>query len=431
MSDANDGPLCFVLMPFGKKPDGAGKTIDFNAVYKEIIAPAVLAAGMTVIRADEEDAGGIIHKAMFERLILCEFAVADLTAANTNVSYELGVRHATRPWSTVSIIAEGSRLPFDLAPLRCVPYKLSEDGTPDNVDATCEAIAAKLKYALRTVRDLPDAAGDSPVFALVNGMVGQHIDREKTDIFREEVRDSQEYKNKLAAARHKGVDAVRGVEQSIRKLMDADSTVVVDLFLSYRAVKAWGEMIRLVGAMTAPLAASVLVQEQYALALNRAGEGEQAEAVLTKLIDTRGPSSETYGLLGRVYKDRWTAAKGDESRKDEAPAHLDNAIDAYLKGFESDWRDAYPGINAAPHSRSLRDLSDPKITALLPRRLVCRRASDRARRSPDYWDFATRLELAVIDLGDPRPAPLKARLPPAAPPRPTRPGNPRRPRAQP
>ena len=38
---------------------------------------------------------------MFERLVLCEYAVADLTTANANVFYELGVRHAVRPFSTV------------------------------------------------------------------------------------------------------------------------------------------------------------------------------------------------------------------------------------------------------------------------------------------------------------------------------------------
>ena len=34
-------PLCFVLMPFGRKTDAAGRTTDFDAVYREIIAPAV------------------------------------------------------------------------------------------------------------------------------------------------------------------------------------------------------------------------------------------------------------------------------------------------------------------------------------------------------------------------------------------------------
>src|SRR5215204_3596465 len=97
------GPLCFVLMPFGRKPDVAGKLIDFDEVYRQVIAPAVTEAGLTPIRADEELTGGIIHKPMFERLVLCDFAVADLTTGNANVFYELGVRHAARPFSTVQI----------------------------------------------------------------------------------------------------------------------------------------------------------------------------------------------------------------------------------------------------------------------------------------------------------------------------------------
>ena len=73
--------LCFVLMPFGQKSDAGGTVIDFDAVYRDVIAPAIRAADMEPLRADEEVTGGIIHKAMFERLILCEYAVADLTMA--------------------------------------------------------------------------------------------------------------------------------------------------------------------------------------------------------------------------------------------------------------------------------------------------------------------------------------------------------------
>src|SRR5499433_4514575 len=127
-------PLCFVLMPFGKKPGSGGAVIDFDAVYGELIKPAVEAAGLTPLRADEERAGGIIHKPMFERLILCEYAVADLTTANANVFYELGLRHAVRPWSTVLLFAEGGRLPFDVAPLRALPYQLTPEGAPKDIE---------------------------------------------------------------------------------------------------------------------------------------------------------------------------------------------------------------------------------------------------------------------------------------------------------
>lgn len=34
-----NGPLSFVLMPFGEKPDGMGGTVNVDAVYRELIAP--------------------------------------------------------------------------------------------------------------------------------------------------------------------------------------------------------------------------------------------------------------------------------------------------------------------------------------------------------------------------------------------------------
>ena len=53
-------PLCFVLMPFGEKSDGKGGSIDFDAVYQQIIQPAIVGAQMEPIRADEEK----IHEAL-------------------------------------------------------------------------------------------------------------------------------------------------------------------------------------------------------------------------------------------------------------------------------------------------------------------------------------------------------------------------------
>jgi len=49
--------------------------VDFDAVYRDLIAPAVREAGSSRSRAMRDD-GGFIHKPMFERLILC-VCVAD------------------------------------------------------------------------------------------------------------------------------------------------------------------------------------------------------------------------------------------------------------------------------------------------------------------------------------------------------------------
>lgn len=384
-------PLCFVLMPFGKKPDAVGTMIDFDAVYNDLIKPAIDEAGLDPLRADEEMAGGIIHKPMFERLILCEFAVADLTTANANVFYELGLRHAVRPWSTVLIFSQGSRLPFDVALLRAMPYQLDAGGLPDNVPETKQALINRLVEARKA--SLEDTKGyvDSPIYQLVENY--PDVDHAKTDVFRETVRYSATMKARLAEARKQGVEAIRAVEAELGDIKETESGVVMDLFLSYRAVKGWKDMIELVDKMSRPVAETVMVQEQLALALNRDGQGEKAEQVLNDVLTKHGPSSETYGLLGRVYKDRWEAAS-KANNKFLARGLLDKAIEAYLKGFEADWRDAYPGVNVVT-LMELKDPPDPRREKLNP---VVSYAVERriASGKPDYWDFATRLELAVL-----------------------------------
>jgi tetratricopeptide (TPR) repeat protein len=373
-------------MPFGVKPDASGTMVDFDAVYRQLIKPAIESADLEPVRADEEQTGGIIHTAMFERLILCEYAVADLTTANANVFYELGVRHAVRPWTTVLLFAEGARLPFDVAPLRAMPYRLSAAGKPANVDSARSALVKRLQTA-RT------PAKDSPLFELMKDLKPPEIAHIKTDVFRERVQYSAVMKDRLAAARKQDVEAVRAVEKDLVPIQDAEAGVVIDLFLSYRAVKAWQDMIALVKEMPPPLAETVMVQEQLGLALNRDGRGDEAERVLTKLIEKHGPSSETYGILGRVYKDRWEAAEksGD---KHLARGLLEKAIDAYLRGFEADWRDAYPGVNAVT-LMELKEPPDPRREQLIP---VVSYAVQRkiATGKSDYWDHATLLELAVL-----------------------------------
>jgi tetratricopeptide (TPR) repeat protein len=380
--------VCFVIMPFGRKPDAAGRQIDFDAVHDMIIAPAIAAAGFNGVRADKEMSAGMIHKAMFERLILSEYAIADLTILNANVYYELGVRHAARPQTTVLLSAEASRLPFDVGPLSAMPYSLDHAGKPDKADADRAALVEKLIYC--KVHDAPD----SPLFTLLDGFAAPQVDHEKTDIFRREINLSQELKEKLHSAKANDVAALDALRDDLGDIAAREAGVVIDLFLAYRAVKAWDKMIALHKAMDPVLANTALAREQYAFALNRAGRGAEAERVLEELIAKRGPSSETYGLLGRVHKDRWREArnKGDAFA---ARGYLRKAIGAYRKGFEADWRDAFPGVNAVTLMEILNP-GDPEVKALAP---VVRYAAERkiARGAGDYWDHATLLEVAVLE----------------------------------
>ena len=132
----------------------------------------------------------MIHKPMFERLILADYAVVDLTTANANVFYELGVRHAVRPYSTVLVSADVKRAPFDLAPDRVLPYALDYDGGPADPAKDIEVLAS----ALRAARA---AATDSPVFQLIDELPTPQIDRLKTDVFRDQAAYSAEVKARL------------------------------------------------------------------------------------------------------------------------------------------------------------------------------------------------------------------------------------------
>ncbi len=379
--------VCFVLMPFGVKADSSGRPIDFDLVYKAIFKPAIEAVGLQPIRADEEQSHGFIHKLMYERLLLSEYAIADLTIANANVYYELGIRHAARPATTILTMAAQTGLPFDVAGLRVFPFSLDPTGSPVDPSGTSAALVERMKSCI--ARDLVD----SPLYQLVDALHPPPIDRERTDVFRERVAYSEEIKGRLATARAENKTAsIEVVEKSLGDISRLEAGVVIDLLLSYRAIGAYESVLKVIERMDRSLSGVVLVREQLAFAQNRLGRSREAEETLKQIIRARGPSSETNGLLGRVYKDRWEKAAhaGDAFA---AKAFLKLAIETYLEGFESDWRDAYPGLNAV----TLMEVADdPRRQALVH---VVRYSVERrlARKElADYWDHATRLELAIL-----------------------------------
>jgi tetratricopeptide (TPR) repeat protein len=383
-------------MPFEKKQDpSTGVEIDFDQVYNDAIKPAILAAGLDAIRGDEERTGGIIHAPMFARLLLSEYVVADLTLANPNVFYELGIRHAARPFTTVPIFANIHPLPFDVAMVRAIGYTL-ENGklTAEAASALKAAITARLLAVMEG-----PAVKDSPLFQLIPDFPGIDLPHEVTEAFQDRVKHEDEFRLKLAEARGGPTDAQRAaallqVQESLGNLKAAQPGVLVDLMLSYRDVSAWDLMVRLCDAFPDYLKDYVVVRQQWALALNRRklpGDRDRAISILDKLLKERGPDPETLGILGRVHKDRYRELKAAKNLM--ATAALDDAIGAYKKGFESDPRDYYPGVNAISLMIEKGDLKQAEQMLPLVSFAVARRGG---AASSDYWDLATVLELAAI-----------------------------------
>lgn len=377
-------PLCFILMPFGTKKDENGKSIDFDKIYDEFLKPAIEEAGLEPIRADEERIGWIIHKTMYERLMLCEYVVADLSTANANVFYELGIRHALRPHSTISIFSTDTKLPFDISFLRALLY----DRELKNLYVLKEQLKKKLLYAQN------EKHTDSPLFQLVDGLKPSNIQHIKTDVFREQVEYAKDIKSKLKIIRvmkskELAREELKSIKSFLGKLNNIESGVIIDLFLSYRAVEAYEEMVELVLNMPKPLEQTVMIQEQLGFALNRVGRREEAIEVLEGIINKHGKNSETCGILGRVYKDYWQENSANEMK---AKGYLKKAIEIYLEGFEADFRDAYPGINAV----TLMDIAgDTRKDELLP--VLTYAVKQKIKHSADYWDYATLLELSILE----------------------------------
>ena len=404
-------PLCFVVMPSGLKPAPCGLfDIDFDRIYNHALKPGIEEAGMEPLRVDEERTGGIIHRPMFERFLLCDYVLVDLTTANPDVFYELGVRHAMRPARTLTMYAKHQKPPIDVDFLRSLSYDLGRDNVfgADEARVLREAVRERL-VALRDQAGKPGIV-NSALFRLLMEWEAGDVARLKTDVFRDQVRLNEGLKRQMSALREKGRTGgrrdearrqLRDLQKGLGDLSAVDTGTVVDLYLSFRALGDWNGMIALYEDMPEVLKRQVLVREQLGFAYNRrAGKAcnpaDRSEAlrILKGVEEQQGPSSETSSLIGRVHKDNWKEAL-ENGLAFEARGHLDKSIDAYVRGFLADQRDAFPGINAV----TLLDIRGDEESLkqrdrLLP--VVRFAVEQRLRARPDYWDHASMLEIAVL-----------------------------------
>lgn len=138
----------FVIGPIGDKDaeGGSSSRVAYEEgiqVFEDVIAPACTAFGLEATRADMISRAGEIPEQIFRQLRDCPVVIADLTGANPNVMYELGLRHTT---GRVTIqIGEKGRLPFDVAAIRTIMFKRTEAGLVQARKDLSKALAANLE----------------------------------------------------------------------------------------------------------------------------------------------------------------------------------------------------------------------------------------------------------------------------------------------
>lgn len=303
--------VCFVVMGFGKKTDyETGRTLDLDATYNAIIAPAAAAEGLRCIRSDEIVHSGVIDVAMYEMLLRAELVIADISTGNVNAVYELGVRHALRSQSTIIMKEDVGRLYFDLDHSNTFHYEhLGKDIGHSEAIRAQKALRALIKKALAS------PSPDSPVYTYLPRLQQPSMTENE---YRQLLDETEAVQEKLSALIQSGQQAFK----------DSRADDAVKAFAAAAQMKP-GE--------------PYLVQ-QLALATYKAGKPSKLDALIEglRIIDQLGPDKsndpETLGITGAIRKRLWQET-GDL-------AQLDAAIRYYGRGFEVT-RDYYNGENLA------------------------------------------------------------------------------------
>jgi tetratricopeptide (TPR) repeat protein len=304
--------ICFVVMGFGKKMDYENsKEVDLDMIYKKVIKELFekKLTDYELIRADELAGSSMIDVSMYTLLMKSDLVIADITTLNPNAIYELGVRHALKPYSTIIMAEEQCRMPFDLNHSRFLVYKEIRE---DLDDKEAQLIRDKLKeFVIASENNEPD----SPLYTFLPNISPPSI----TD---------EEY--------HKIVDEAKGRSENISSLVeDADNFKNQDQFI---------DAIAILDRLSKLLPNNDYIVQQLALCTYKSKIPNETIALERALdiIQTLCPESsldiETLGITGAIYKRLYILNQNFD--------YLDQAIYYYKKGYIIQ-NDYYNGENLA------------------------------------------------------------------------------------
>jgi hypothetical protein len=314
MDDTSPKKKCFVVMGFGLKTDfQQQKTYDLDKSYRIIIKKAVEEAGLECIRADDIVHAGIIDKPMYELLLDADVVVADLSTSNANAIYELGVRHALRPNTTIVMAEQNFKFPFDIGHLVIRKYKHLGEGI-DAEDA--EDARDGLKKALVELTAKNDV--DSPVYTFLPTLHEPTVGKTRG----------------LASPPAAPPPAVP----------DQTASLLMNMFRQARAAENWAGAVMALEQLKLQRPRDPFIMQQLALATYKGKSPDlqtalqKARTILSPLNPATSNDPETLGIWGAIHKRFWEL--------NGKPEDLEESIRSYGKGFTLK-DDYYNGINYA------------------------------------------------------------------------------------
>lgn len=315
-------PICFVIMGYGKKSDlETGKTFDLDKTYLNVIKPAAEAAGYQCVRGDEIIESGLIDKSMYTMLVYADLVIADISTYNPNAIYELGIRHAAKPYSTIIIKEDEGKLPFDLNHSKIFHYKHLGDDIGKSEADRCVRDLKKLIEAVSKSKET-----DSPLFEFIQTLSPHNLNEE-------------EYIEIIKELTEKG-DSIYTLVEHARAEMNNSNFI--------EARKLWERAQKLIPNET-------YFTQQYALSVYKSESPSKISALTEALTiiqsnipdETNDP--ETLGITGAIYKRLWENTQDKET--------LLSALKYYKKGFTVN-TDYYTGENYALCLLILSDIDE-------------------------------------------------------------------------
>ena len=351
-NDAKRQLTCFVVTGFGNKTDySTGRVLNLDKTYEQLLRPACDEVGVNCFRAIDANLTGSIDSIMYRWIYAADIVIADLSTLNANVFYELGVRHAQRPNTTI-IIAESvlmQRIPFDLSSFVIHQYvhggeEISEREQQRFVAHLGKVLAEVIALEQRRREEAPEAQreSDSPVFTFLVGMrppayvpqsyleAPAYLPPEEREARQAEEGDSLASVLDAAEAAKKRNDfeeATRLFRRAIDMQTEGDADRKPDVFLAQRLALATYKAGESRGA-------DGQIDEDRAIAALHDAEDILARYCAPKISN----DPETLGLSGAINKRLFELT--------DDLAYLDRAIEFYERGFYVK-QDYYNGINVA------------------------------------------------------------------------------------
>lgn len=301
---------CFVAIGFGPKTDlETGRVLDLDKTFENLIKPVFDELDIGCFRAKEVRHSGIIDVPMYEWLFKADIVVADISTLNPNALYELGVRHALRPNSTIVICENQLRYPFDVnhTLISCYEHLGKDIGVSE---------ANRFKKELKTLVEeiLKTKKKDSPVYTYLPELNPPSFSKPQIPNIKEKTEDEPQFSEL--------------VEDAEKAKNNGEFIISAELFRVCLRFEP----------------NNVFLKQRLALVTYKSQRPNprqallNAEKILADLSPEETTDPETLGLSGAINKRLYELIEDEE--------YLEKSIWFYERGFYIQ-RDYYNGINFA------------------------------------------------------------------------------------